>query len=52
MHVLFLFLFLLETIDGRALALRRVARPKPKQAKILAALNLDMPERLTSDCQL
>jgi hypothetical protein len=28
---------LLETTDGRKLALRRVARPDPEQARILAA---------------
>jgi hypothetical protein len=41
-----------DTTDGRQLALRRVARPKPEQARILAALKLTMPERLTPDRQM
>lgn len=40
---------LLETTDGRQLALRRVARPNAEQARILAALGLQLPERLSSD---
>ena len=40
---------LLETNDSRQLALRRVARPMPEQARILAALNLNLPERLSPD---
>jgi transposase len=40
---------LLETTDGRQLALRRVARPKDEPARILAALKLEMPERLSND---
>jgi len=40
---------LLDTHDGRQLVLRRVARPKPEQARILAALKLNLPERLTPD---
>ena len=43
---------LLETTDGRTLALRRVARPKPEQARILAALKLSIPERLTPDREM
>ena len=43
---------LLETTDGRQLALRRVARPKPEQARILAALKLSIPERLTPDREM
>jgi transposase len=39
---------LMETTDGRRLALRRVARPGTEQARILAALNLELPERLAS----
>ena len=39
----------LETTDGRRLALRRVARPDPEQVRILAALNLQLPERLSPD---
>jgi transposase len=42
---------LLETTDGRNLVLRRIARPDPQQAELLAALNLDLPERLMSDVQ-
>jgi transposase len=40
---------LLQTVDGRQLALRRVARPTPEQARILAALKLELPERLSPD---
>jgi transposase len=39
----------LETTDGRTLALRRVARPNPEQKRILAALKLQLPERLSPD---
>src|SRR5208283_3955617 len=42
----------LETTDGRKLALRRVARPGPEQARILAALQLSLPERLTPDREM
>ena len=40
---------LLKTTDGRQLALRRVARPTAEPARILAALNLTLPERLSDD---
>jgi hypothetical protein len=40
---------LLETTEGKKLALRRVARPDPEQTRILEALNLELPERLTPD---
>lgn len=40
---------LLETTDGRQLALRRVARPNSEQARILSALGLKLPERLSPD---
>ena len=43
---------LLETTDGRNLVLRRVARPKPEQARILAALKLKIPERLSPDREM
>jgi transposase len=39
----------LETTEGRRMALRRVARPRPEQARILAALKLNLPERLSPD---
>jgi hypothetical protein len=39
----------LETITGKKLALRRVARPTGEQKRILEALNLELPERLSSD---
>jgi hypothetical protein len=39
----------LETTDGRKLALRRVARPTAEQSRILTALNLNLPERLSPD---
>ena len=38
---------LLSTSDGRQLALRRIARPEPDQTRILDALGLELPERLT-----
>jgi hypothetical protein len=40
---------LLKTTDGQELALRRVARPSSEQSRILSALNIDLPERLSSD---
>jgi transposase len=40
---------LLETTDGRQLALRRVARPTAEPARILAALCVQLPERLSHD---
>jgi transposase len=40
---------LLETTDGRQLCLRRVARPGQEQKRILAALKLELPERLSAD---
>ena len=43
---------LLETTDGRKLALRRVARPGPEQTRIVAALKLSLPERLTPDREM
>jgi transposase len=39
---------LMSTSDGRQLALRRVARPGPSQARILDALKLVLPERLAT----
>jgi transposase len=39
----------METTDGQRLALRRVARPDPEQKRILTALGLDLPERLSPD---
>jgi hypothetical protein len=40
---------LLETSAGQKLALRRVARPNAEQKRILDALNLQLPERLSPD---
>ncbi len=40
---------LLETTAGQKLALRRVARPDSEQKRILEALGLEIPERLSSD---
>jgi transposase len=40
---------LLETTDGQQLALRRVARPQAEQKRILQALGLELPERLSAD---
>ena len=40
---------LLETTTGQQLALRRVARPNAEQQRILEALQLKMPERLSAD---
>jgi transposase len=39
----------LETTDGQKLALRRVARPRGEQTRILEALGLEIPERLSPD---
>jgi transposase len=39
----------LETTDGKQLILSRVARPDAEQARILAALKLELPERLSPD---
>jgi transposase len=39
---------LMSTSDRRQLALRRVARPSPSQARILDALKLVLPERLAT----
>jgi hypothetical protein len=40
---------LLETTTGQKLALRRVARPDDEQKRILNALGLELPERLSND---
>ena len=40
---------LLETTEGQKLALRRVARPDAEQARILAALKMTLPERISAD---
>ena len=40
---------LLETIDGQKLMLRRIARPDAEQKRILAALKLELPDRLSPD---
>jgi transposase len=40
---------LLETTKGEKLALRRVARPDAEQKRILDALGLELPERLSTD---
>ncbi len=40
---------LLETVEGRKLRLRRVARPNEEQAELLAGLRLTLPERLCAD---
>jgi len=39
----------METTDGRTLALSRVARPNAEQVRILSALQLQLPERLSPD---
>jgi transposase len=39
----------LETTDGQELVLRRVARPMGEQKRILQALRLEIPERLSPD---
>jgi transposase len=39
----------METVDGQKLVLRRVARPTAEQKRILEALKLELPERLSSD---
>jgi transposase len=40
---------ILDTTDGRQLSLRRVARPNAEQKRILAALKMELPERLSPD---
>jgi hypothetical protein len=40
---------IMETTAGQKLALRRVAHPNPEQQRILQALNLRLPERLSAD---
>jgi transposase len=40
---------LLETTEGQPLALRRVARPNAEPKRLLAALQLMLPERLSPD---
>lgn len=39
----------LETTEGQKLSLRRVARPRGEQKRILEALKLEIPERLSPD---
>jgi transposase len=39
----------LETTEGQKLVLRRVARPDAEQSRILKALQLEIPERLSPD---
>ena len=39
----------LETTEGQKLSLRRVARPMGEQKRILQALHLEIPERLSPD---
>ena len=39
----------LQTTAGQTLVLRRVARPSPEQKRILDALGLELPERLSPD---
>ncbi len=39
----------METTEGQRLALRRVARPDAEQKRILTALQLEVPERLSPD---
>jgi transposase len=43
---------LLETVDGRTLRLRRVARPNAEQAELLAALKLELPGQLCADTEV
>jgi transposase len=40
---------ILATTDGRQMLLRRVARPNAEQKRILSALTLELPERLSPD---
>jgi len=40
---------LLETTAGQQLVLRRIARPNTEQRRILDALDLTLPERLSAD---
>ena len=40
---------ILPLVDGRELRLRRVSRPDPRQAEILARLKISLPDRLGED---
>ena len=40
---------LLETVEGRKLRLRRIARPNWNQAEIIAGLGLKLQERICAD---
>ena len=40
---------LMETTAGQQLAMRRIARPNAEQQRILTALGLQLPERLSPD---
>ena len=40
---------ILTAVEGRTLRLRRVARPNAEQVELLAALKLNLPERLCVD---
>jgi transposase len=42
----------LETEDGRTLRLRRVARPNEEQRQVLAALGLELPERIGPEAEV
>ena len=39
----------MKTTAGQQLAMRRVARPNAEQQRILTALGLQLPERLSAD---
>lgn len=39
----------LPLVDGRELRLRRVSRPDPRQAELLARLGINLPERVGND---
>ena len=40
---------ILPLVDGRELRLRRVSRPDPQQAELLARLGVELPERVGTD---
>ena len=52
MHEIMIGDILLETVDGRTLCLRRVARPNQEQEELLSGLGLTLPERLCADWEL
>ncbi len=49
MHAVQIDDILLETVEGRQLRLRLIARPNSDQAEIIAGLDLKLQERICAD---